>query len=91
MDAVQAERQPLRNQQAGIVGGQQVAILVGLADQFHGGLDPQPVRVGHSEAQFSGIALRHQRQRQQQDSEIQQDAHSLGRGSLIISARERKL
>ena len=43
-----------------------------LADQFDRALTPKAVRIGHFEMELSRIALRHERQSKQENSEIQQ-------------------
>ena len=54
---VDSVRQALGVEVALIVGGEGMAILVALADEFNRGLEGEAVGIGDFEAKFSGVAL----------------------------------
>jgi hypothetical protein len=88
LDLVDAVGQALGIEVALIVGSEGVAILVALADEFDRGFEREAVGVGDFEAEFSGVALREERKSKEEDSEVEQGAHSVGwRKPYAISFR----
>jgi hypothetical protein len=55
---ISAKRKTAGDELAGVVGRKIAVKLEGVIREFDGGFEGKAVRAGHSEAQFSGVALR---------------------------------
>jgi hypothetical protein len=65
-----------------------MAKLVALADEFDRGFEREAVGVGDFEAELSRVALREERKSKEENSEVEQGAHSVGwRKPYAISFR----
>lgn len=56
---------------AGIVGREGAMELDGIAREFDGGFEREAVRAGDFEAEFSGVALRQERESEKEKAEVE--------------------
>ena len=73
---IEAVGQALHVQTALIAGRQSVAILIRLADDLNGCSYAKTVRIGHFKAQLTAIALAKERQRAEEENELQISSRS---------------
>ncbi len=71
LEAITTEKEIAGEDKAGIVGGEGAVELDGIACEFSRGFDGEAVRVGDFEAEFSGIALRQERESDEEEGELE--------------------
>ena len=86
LETVVAEGKIAGGELAGIVGGESAMELNGVAGEFDGGFEGEAVGAGDLEAEFSGVALRQERESEEKNAEVEQWAHGLGWRNLYATS-----
>ena len=71
LETIEAERKIAGDELAGVVGGERAVELEGVAGEFDGGFDGEAVGAGDFEAEFSGVALRQERESEKEKAEVE--------------------
>lgn len=83
-EAVYAERKIANDGHAGIVRGKRAVELNGVAREIDGSLEWMAIRAGDFYAQFSRIALRKERESDEENREVEKSAHGLSGGTFML-------
>jgi hypothetical protein len=87
LKAVWGEGKIADGQGAGIVGRKGAMELEGVAGKLDGGFERKAVGSGDVEAEFSGVALRQERESEEEEKdEMEQGAHRLNEGIFMLPA-----
>jgi hypothetical protein len=75
LKAIEAERKIAHGELARIVGGERAMELQGVAGEFDGGFERKSVRAGDFEPELTGVALRRERESEEEKDEVEQFSH----------------